>query len=81
MFDWPELRAAVVNVDDEHGAALAAELADGSLDLWTVSRHGPARLRALDLRYVADGLGFEVVESGPVWTEARQPAGPLSQPA
>ena len=64
LFDWPGLRAAVVNLDDERGAALAAELADGSLDLWTVSRHGPARLRALDLRYVADGLGFEVVESG-----------------
>ena len=47
LFDWPGLRAASINVDDEHGAALAVELASGALDLWTVSTHGaPARRSA-----------------------------------
>ncbi|WP_395703187.1 UDP-N-acetylmuramoyl-L-alanyl-D-glutamate--2,6-diaminopimelate ligase [Aquabacterium sp.] len=69
LFSWPGLRAAVVNVDDEQGAALAAELAAGSLDLWTctVKPHGaPARLVAHDLRYVDGGLAFELHEGGEV---------------
>ncbi|HPP83003.1 MAG TPA: UDP-N-acetylmuramoyl-L-alanyl-D-glutamate--2,6-diaminopimelate ligase, partial [Rubrivivax sp.] len=37
LFAWPGLRAAVIDVDDEHGAALAAELRGGALELWTVS--------------------------------------------
>jgi MurE/MurF fusion protein len=64
LFDWPGLRAAVVNVDDAQGAALAAELrARGTLDLWTVSTRGPARLVAKQLHYERRGLAFEVVES------------------
>ena len=74
LFDWPGLRAAVVNIDDAHGAQLAAELqprADaGALDLWTVSRAPlatgarPARLRAQALRYTAHGLALELAERG-----------------
>ena len=67
LFDWPGLRAAVINVDDEQGAALARELAGSGLDLWTYSTcptRGPARLRAQDLRYEAGGLAFELVEDG-----------------
>lgn len=40
LFSWPGLAAAVVNVDDEHGAALAGELQGGALDLWTYSGGG-----------------------------------------
>jgi UDP-N-acetylmuramoyl-L-alanyl-D-glutamate--2,6-diaminopimelate ligase len=63
LFGWPGLRAAVVNIDDEQGAVLAAELG-GTLDLWTVSLRLPARLRALGLHYAGGGLAFTVAESG-----------------
>jgi len=64
LFDWPGLRAAVVNVDDEHGARLAEDLRTGGLDLWTVSRLGPARLQARGLGYASGGLAFDIVEDG-----------------
>ena len=62
LFAWPGLRAAVLNVDDLQGAALADELQGGGLDLWTVSCRGPARLAARGLAYDGGGLGFEIVE-------------------
>ena len=38
LFSWAGLQAAVVNVEDTHGAALAEQLrARGDLDVWTVS--------------------------------------------
>jgi UDP-N-acetylmuramoyl-L-alanyl-D-glutamate--2,6-diaminopimelate ligase len=61
LFDWPGLEAAVVNVDDEKGAALALEL-PARLDVWTVAlRHG-ARLAAGPLRYEGEGIAFDVRE-------------------
>jgi UDP-N-acetylmuramoyl-L-alanyl-D-glutamate--2,6-diaminopimelate ligase len=62
LFDWPGLRAAVVNIDDAQGAALAAELARRPLDLWTVSVGTGARLAARDIGYGDGGLGFTAVE-------------------
>ena len=64
LFDWPRLRAAVVNIDDDHGAELAASLQRSapSLELWTVSTQQPARLRATALRHEANGLSFDVHE-------------------
>jgi len=62
LFDWPGLQAAVVNTDDAQGAALAAELGGGALDLWTLSLQQPARLRALDLGYTDGGLSFTLAE-------------------
>lgn len=62
LFDWPSLRAAVVNIDDEHGAQLAQELAGGTLDLWTVSCQHSARLQAQGIELRAQGLCFTVVE-------------------
>ncbi|MCU0967944.1 MAG: UDP-N-acetylmuramoyl-L-alanyl-D-glutamate--2,6-diaminopimelate ligase [Rubrivivax sp.] len=66
LFDWPGLRAAAVNVDDERGAALADELSarGAGFDLWTVSTRGPARLAAGPIRHEAAGLAFDVVEDG-----------------
>jgi UDP-N-acetylmuramyl-tripeptide synthetase len=62
LFDWPGLRAAVINVDDEQGAALAAQLERSALDVWTVGERESARLRATRLGYVDGGLAFEVIE-------------------
>jgi len=66
LFDWPGLRAAVINIDDAQGAALADELArtQPGLDLWTTSVAGPARLCAQHLRYVDGGLAADLVEAG-----------------
>jgi len=70
LFDWPGLRVAVVNVDDDKGAALAFELAErtqGShpIDLWTVSVQGaPARLTVPEWTLTDSGLRFTVVEAG-----------------
>jgi UDP-N-acetylmuramyl-tripeptide synthetase len=62
LFYWPGLQAAVVNIDDAHGAELATVLATEKLDLWTVSCTGPARLVARSIQYGLDSLSFEVVE-------------------
>ena len=62
LFQWPGLQAAVVNVDDDHGAALARELAERDLALWTVSCTGPARLRADGIEQGVQGLCFTVRE-------------------
>ena len=62
LFAWPGLRAAVINLDDARGAALAAELQGGALELWTYSTQGEARLRATGLAYLDGGLAFELHE-------------------
>jgi UDP-N-acetylmuramoyl-L-alanyl-D-glutamate--2,6-diaminopimelate ligase len=65
LFAWPGLRAAVINVDDEHGSALAHELAETTaLDVWTVSTQRPARLVADRVSYADGGLGFVAHEAG-----------------
>ena len=64
LFDWPGLRAAVIDIDDARGAELAAELQGRPLDLWTVSTRAPARLAAHNLRQDRRGLAFEVREAG-----------------
>jgi MurE/MurF fusion protein len=64
LFSWPGLQAAVINIDDAQGAALAQELLGSPLAVWTVSLQGAARLRAEALRYEAGGLVFEAVEGG-----------------
>jgi UDP-N-acetylmuramyl-tripeptide synthetase len=66
LFDWPGLKAAVLNVDDARGAALAQALSGGALDLWTYSMQSGAqenvRLAARQVRYEDGGLAFEVAE-------------------
>ena len=62
LFDWPGLRAAVLNIDDERGAALAGELQGGALDVWTYSTRGQARLHATNLAYIDGGLAFDLRE-------------------
>lgn len=70
LFRWPGLKAAVVNVDDVHGAELAASLTQRPIDMWTVSCAtnpvASARLQARDIRYATksavQGLQFSVAE-------------------
>ena len=62
LFAWSGLQAAVVNIDDVQGLALAERLADATLDLWTCARGHAARLRAGEIRHAASGLEFEVHE-------------------
>ena len=64
LFDWPELAAAVVNLDDERGSALARRATARGLALWTVSSGAPARLVARAIAYRDGGLGFDVSEEG-----------------
>ncbi|HVR48611.1 MAG TPA: UDP-N-acetylmuramoyl-L-alanyl-D-glutamate--2,6-diaminopimelate ligase [Pseudorhodoferax sp.] len=73
LFAWPQLQAAVVNVDDPQGRGLAERLAALPLHLWTVSAQGPARLTATDIGYERGGLAFTVREGG----QAQRLATPL----
>lgn len=63
LFDWPGLRAAVVNLDDPQGAGLAARLRR-RLALRTYSLDQPSDLQARDIGHTVQGLRFDVVEDG-----------------
>lgn len=62
LFQWPGLKAAVLNIDDAKGAQLEAELAGSDVDVWTISISGTARLRAETVVQGPFGLIFDVVE-------------------
>ena len=62
LFDWPDLQAAVLNVDDVKGEELLRKLEGGRLDVWTCSCERDARLRADAIGYTDQGLRFAIVE-------------------
>lgn len=62
LFDWPGIQAAVINLDDAQGAALAQALMHRSLAVWTVSCRGAARLEARQIAYNTEGLHFVLAE-------------------
>lgn len=62
LFNWPGLRAAVLNLDDANGLELEAALRATAIDVWTCSLNGPARIRARNIEHLAAGLAFEIVE-------------------
>ena len=68
LFSWAGLQAAVVNVDDAQGAALAVQLqAAKDVRVWTVSCAADAAMEAQhivarDIEHGARGLRFDVVE-------------------
>ena len=66
LFHWPHLKAAVVNIDDLHGAELARDLSGqpAGVDLWTFSCKVPARIGAENIRASGRGLSLDVVEEG-----------------
>ena len=61
LFVWEGLQSVVINIDDDQGRQLAAELVDTGLELWTCSRRQDARLRAWPLPS-REGLSLEVRE-------------------
>ena len=60
LFDWPGLRAAVVNLDDPKGEEIVARLRGPQA--WTYSLHRDATLLAEAIGYRDGGLAFDVVE-------------------
>ena len=62
LFQWPGLKAAVLNLDDDKGAELQSALVGTGMDVWTISMVGAARLRADTIAQTAQGLAFDVVE-------------------
>ena len=68
LFSWAGLQAAVVNIDDAQGAALAAQLQSrGDVRVWTVScianaASGVQHIVARHIQHGARGLCFEVLE-------------------
>jgi murE/murF fusion protein len=72
LFDWPGLRAAVINLDDDKGAELLRHAQARGLDAWTCRVGGPAgsaRLQASDVAHTASGVRFDVVEHSPLGTQ------------
>jgi len=62
LFEWPGLKAAVLNLDDPMGRALQDHARIRGLDCWSYGLFGGVRLQATDIRYAAHGLVFDVVE-------------------
>jgi UDP-N-acetylmuramyl-tripeptide synthetase len=78
LFQWPGLSAAVINIDDEKGNELVAELTASQsrvVDIWTVSCERPARLQAQDLTHNERGVSFTVVENQMRWSVKTQLTG------
>ncbi|MCW7537368.1 bifunctional UDP-N-acetylmuramoyl-L-alanyl-D-glutamate--2,6-diaminopimelate ligase MurE/UDP-N-acetylmuramoyl-tripeptide--D-alanyl-D-alanine ligase MurF [Aquabacterium sp. A7-Y] len=63
LFGWPGLRAAVINLDDPQGAALAMQLrAEGRLQVIGYSLVDGGELLAREVSYQDGGLCFTLVE-------------------
>ncbi len=65
LFDWPGLRAAVINLDDDKGVDLLRHAQARGLDAWTCrvgGAAGLARLQAMDVQHAEGGVRFTVVE-------------------
>jgi UDP-N-acetylmuramyl-tripeptide synthetase len=64
LFDMPGLQTAVVNLDDDQGAALAQHCASRGVQVWTVSQlRTDARICAKEVQYHDSGMQFTVRES------------------
>ncbi len=63
LFEWPDLGAAVINLDDPKGRELCRLATDRGLDLWTYGVDAcDARLVAVDIRLLPSGVTFSVQE-------------------
>jgi len=74
LFDWPGLRAAVINLDDEFGRELIGQLPKGvrAIGLSSRGRDG-AEVGAQALSFDSQGIGFDLVVAG----KAHRVASPL----
>lgn len=64
LFDRPELKSVVVNLDDHKGKELHDSLSGRALDMWTFSCAVPARLQARNIQHLPSGIVFDAVEGG-----------------
>jgi UDP-N-acetylmuramyl-tripeptide synthetase len=62
LFDWPGLKAAVINVDDEQGLALVPHVQARGVAVWSYSTQAPARLQVIESRGAVDGMDVLVAE-------------------
>jgi UDP-N-acetylmuramyl-tripeptide synthetase len=63
LFDWPGLQAAVLNIDDSEGEALAQHCAACGVQVWTVSQlRSNATVCARAVQYTDQGMAFTVCE-------------------
>lgn len=62
LFNRPDLKSAVINIDDTKGLDLSVQLKDSSVDVWTVAINRSARLQAKSIEQKSAALLFEVVE-------------------
>jgi UDP-N-acetylmuramyl-tripeptide synthetase len=62
LFQWPTLKAAIINIDDVKGQELLNFLDDKKLDIWTTAIENPARLQAFSVNYNKNGLKFNIRE-------------------
>lgn len=67
LFAWPNLRAAVINVDDAFGRKLAAQISGGTQILRCGIDAADAEIRVHDVHTHADGIDFRLVTP---WGEA-----------
>lgn len=67
LFDWPRLKAAVINIDDAQGLTLVDKLkeqvAGKPVDIWTFGLEREARLQAKNITMTTQGLSFDVMEN------------------
>jgi UDP-N-acetylmuramoyl-L-alanyl-D-glutamate--2,6-diaminopimelate ligase len=64
LFAWPDLRAAVINVDDTFGRELATRISAGTRLLRYGIESADADVRARNVRMHSCGIDFELVVSG-----------------
>jgi UDP-N-acetylmuramyl-tripeptide synthetase len=62
LFDWPGLKAAVLNLDDPMGHALQDHALARGLAVWSYGLNEAVRLQAQSVSHQAQGLDFDVVE-------------------
>ncbi len=62
LFDWPGLRAAVLNLDDPMGHALMDHARARGLACWSYGLQDAVRLQASHIRYQGQGLAFDLIE-------------------
>jgi UDP-N-acetylmuramoyl-L-alanyl-D-glutamate--2,6-diaminopimelate ligase len=62
LFQWPALKAAVVNVDDINGLELIKFIDTRKIDVWTVAIETDARIKASNIEYTKNGLKFNIHE-------------------
>jgi UDP-N-acetylmuramyl-tripeptide synthetase len=62
LFQWPLLKAAIINIDDTKGQELVNTLKNTNLDIWTIAIDHAARITANNIKYNKQGLQFNILE-------------------